>query len=151
MCNREIWKPALKKMREKKSWEFSTFLADSQEKKLLTNQILVKRRHYSGKWYPTTWKQLFVYPVGLTKALQEFDMAAPTITTLSKISTSNNKISSNSNQKFFQNIHRKIPVLKSSFNKVSGLQPAALSKKRLRHRCFPVKLLRTRFLSNTSR
>ena len=50
----------------------------------------------------------------------------------------------------FRNRHRKRPVLKSLFNKVSGLQPAALSKKRLRHRFFPVKLLRTRFLSNTS-
>ena len=34
---------------------------------------------------------------------------------------------------------------KSLFNKVSGLQPAALSKKRLQHRRFPVKLLRIRF------
>ena len=48
------------------------------------------------------------------------------------------------------NIHRKRPVLKSLFNKVSGLQPAALSNKRPRHRRFPVKLLRTRFLSNIS-
>ena len=45
----------------------------------------------------------------------------------------------------FPNMHRKRPVLKSLFNKVSGLQPAALSKKRTRHRCFPVKLLRTHF------
>ena len=45
----------------------------------------------------------------------------------------------------FQNIHRKRSVLKSLFNKVSGLQPAALSKKRLRHRRFPVKLLGTYF------
>ena len=39
MRNRDIWKTALKKLREKKSWEFSTFLADSREKKLSTNQI----------------------------------------------------------------------------------------------------------------
>ena len=45
----------------------------------------------------------------------------------------------------FRDIHRKIPVLKSFINKISGLQPAALSKKRLRNRCFPVKLLRRRF------
>ena len=35
------------------------------------------------------------------------------------------------------------------FNKVAGLTPATLLKKRLRHRCFPVnfeKLLRTPFL-----
>ena len=50
----------------------------------------------------------------------------------------------------FRNLHRKRPVLKSLFNKFSGLQHAALSKKRLRHRCFPVKLLKTSFLSNTS-
>ena len=36
-------------------------------------------------------------------------------------------------------------VLKSLFYKVSGLQPAALSRKILRHRCFLVKLLRARF------
>ena len=39
ICSRDIWKTALKKMREKKSWEFSTFLSDSREKKLSTNQI----------------------------------------------------------------------------------------------------------------
>ena len=42
-------------------------------------------------------------------------------------------------------MHRERPVLKSLFNKVSGLHLAVLSEKRLRHRCFPVKLLRTRF------
>ena len=38
------------------------------------------------------------------------------------------------------------------FNKVAGLRPATLLKKRLWHRCFPVnfaKFLRTRFLQNT--
>ena len=38
-------------------------------------------------------------------------------------------------------------------NKVAGLRPATLLKKRLWHRCFPVnfvKFLRTRFLQNTS-
>ena len=69
-----------------------------------------------------------------------------------KILTTNNnsKISTNSHQKVSRNIHSKIPVLKSSFNKVTGLQPAALSIKRLQYRCFLVKLLRARFLSNTS-
>ena len=40
------------------------------------------------------------------------------------------------------------------FNKVEGLRPASLFKKRLWHRCFPVnfaKFLRTPFLQNTSR
>ena len=39
------------------------------------------------------------------------------------------------------------------FNKVAGLRPATVLKKRLRHRCFPVnfvKFLRTPFLNNTS-
>ena len=39
------------------------------------------------------------------------------------------------------------------FNKVKGLSPATLLKKRLWHRCFPVnfvKFLRTAFLENTS-
>ena len=39
------------------------------------------------------------------------------------------------------------------FNKVAGLRPATLLKKRLWHRCFPVnfaKFLRTPFLQNTS-
>ena len=39
-----------------------------------------------------------------------------------------------------------------SFNKVAGLRPATLLKKRLRHRCFPVdfpKFLRTPSLQNT--
>ena len=47
-------------------------------------------------------------------------------------------------------MHRKKLVLKSLSNKVSGLQLVALSKKRLSHMCFPVKLLRERFLSNSS-
>ena len=40
------------------------------------------------------------------------------------------------------------------FNKVAGLRPTTLLKKRLRHRCFPVnfpKFLRTSFLQNTPR
>ena len=40
------------------------------------------------------------------------------------------------------------------FNKVAGLRPATLLKRRLWHRCFPVnfvKFLRTTFLQNTSR
>ena len=39
-----------------------------------------------------------------------------------------------------------------SFNKVAGLRPATLLKKRLRHRCYPVdfpKFLRTPSLQNT--
>ena len=39
------------------------------------------------------------------------------------------------------------------FNKISGLRPATLCKKRLWHRCFPVnfrKFLKTPFLQNTS-
>ena len=62
----------------------------------------------------------------------------------------NNKISNISYQKVFQNICRKRPVLKSLFNTGSGLQPVVLPIKRLQYKCFLVKLLRTRFLSNIS-
>ena len=65
-------------------------------------------------------KTAFVFSLGLTKTL-----------------------STTSHEKVFRNIHRKRPTLRSLCNKVSGLQPAALSKKRFRHRYFPVKLLRT--------
>ena len=64
------------------------------------------------------------------------------------MSSNKNKILSNSHQ-MFQNIHRTRSLLKFLFNKVSGLQPTALSKKRIRHRRFPVKSLWTLFLSNT--
>ena len=47
------------------------------------------------------------------------------------LSTSDNKISTNSHQKVFQNKHRKRPLQKSLFDKVSGLQLVALSKNRL--------------------
>ena len=46
-----------------------------------------------------------------------------------KLSTNSNKRSSNSHQKVSRKIHTKKPVLKSLFNKVSGLQSAALSKR----------------------
>ena len=56
------------------------------------------------------------------------------------------KISANKQQqKYVSNIHRKRSVLQCLFNKVSGLQPTALSKKRLRYWRFPVKLLGTHF------
>ena len=38
----------------------------------------------------------------------------------------------------FRNIHRKIPVLESLFNKVSGVQACRFIKSRLQLRCFPV-------------
>ena len=76
-------------------------------------------------------EQLFVYPLGLTKTLQEFNLAAPTRTAASKkyqpTTTKYQPIQST----VFRSIHRKRPVLKSIFDKVSGLHPAALSKKRL--------------------
>ena len=40
----------------------------------------------------------------------------------------------------FSNIHRKYPVLESLFNKVFGLEPLTLLKKRLRHRSIPVNI-----------
>ena len=46
-------------------------------------------------------------------------------------------------------IHKKAPVPESFFNKVAGLRPTTLLKKRLWHRCFPVnfaKFLKILFL-----
>ena len=56
----------------------------------------------------------------------------------------------------FRKIHRKTPLSESIFLtklQASGFRPSTLSKKRLWHRCFPVKsmkFLRTPFLQNTS-
>ena len=47
--------------------------------------------------------------------------------------------------------HRKTPVLESIFNKVAGLWACNFIKKKLQHRCFPMKfakLLRTPILKN---
>ena len=55
--------------------------------------------------------------------------------------------------KNFATIHRKTPVLESLFTKVTGLNACNFIKKRLRHRCFPVKfprILRTSFFKETS-
>ena len=55
--------------------------------------------------------------------------------------------------KKFHKIHLKTLVLESLFNRVSGLWPATLLKKRLQHKCFQVnfvKFWRTPFLQNTS-
>ena len=55
--------------------------------------------------------------------------------------------------KKFHKVHLKTPVLESLFNRVPGLMPATLLKKRLQRRCFQVnfvKFLRTPFLQNTS-
>ena len=72
-------------------------------------------------------KTTFRVPIGVVN--EDFITSNNTIKKI--ISTNNNnKISSNSHE-VFRNIHRKKPLLKSLFNKVSGLQPAALSKKRL--------------------
>ena len=52
--------------------------------------------------------------------------------------------------KNFANFYRKTPVLDSLFNKVAGPQACSFIKKRLQHRCFPVKfakLLRTPFFT----
>ena len=50
----------------------------------------------------------------------------------------------------FRKFYRKTPVPESFFNKVVGLKPATLLKKRLWYRCFPVnfvKFLRTLFFT----
>ena len=53
----------------------------------------------------------------------------------------------------FRKFHRKTPGLESLFNKVASPQACNLIKKRLQHRCFPMKyakFLRTPFLQKTS-
>ena len=48
----------------------------------------------------------------------------------------------------------KVPVLKSLFNKVAGIQACNSVKKKLQHRCFPVniaKFLRTAFFTEQLR
>ena len=53
----------------------------------------------------------------------------------------------------FHKIHRKAPVPETFYNKVAGLRPETLLKKRLWYRYFSVtfvKILRTPFLQNTS-
>ena len=48
----------------------------------------------------------------------------------------------------------KVPVLKSLFNKVAGIQAYNSIKKKLQHRCFPVniaKFLRTAFFTEQLR
>ena len=55
--------------------------------------------------------------------------------------------------KIFSKLAGKQLCLSLFYNKVAGLNPATLLKKRLWHRCFPVnfeKFLRTPFLQNTS-
>ena len=42
--------------------------------------------------------------------------------------------------KTFRNINRKAPVSDSLFNKAAGLHAFNFIKKRLQHRCFPVKI-----------
>ena len=48
----------------------------------------------------------------------------------------------------FRNIHRKISVLESLFNKVASFKACKFIIKRLQHRCFPVKF--TKYLQNPS-
>ena len=54
-------------MREKKSWEFSTFLADSRENKLSTNQIQVKRKEKFWKLAANNVKTAFRLPSGVNE------------------------------------------------------------------------------------
>ena len=121
------------KWKHRKSWEFSWRILEKKGHQPIRFKPNVNK--HSEKWQPTTWKQLFIYPVGLTKTLSRIEYGSTTNSnSIKKISTNNNnKISTNSHQKVFRNIHRKRPVSKSLFNKVSGLRRAALSKKTPTH------------------
>ena len=66
-----------------------------------------------------------------------------------KIGSSHQRCSIKSCLSKFRNIHKKAPVLESLFNK--SLKACNFSKKRIRHRCFPVntaKFSRTIILKN---
>ena len=129
------------KNRAEKNWE----LADSREKKQPTNQILVKHKQTFWKWHPVKWKQLFVYRVDLTKTIQEFNRAVPPTTTTSKNITNNNKISTKSIRRCFEIDTKKYLYWNLSLTKSQVFSLQLYQKKRLRYRCFPFKLLRTRF------
>ena len=64
--NNDISKTALKNMIEKKKLKIFNFLGEFSRKKSIK---LSKTNEHSEECQPTTWKQLFVYPVGLTKTL----------------------------------------------------------------------------------
>ena len=128
----------------KKSWEFSTFFADSHKKNDQTIIFKPNVNKHSQIWKSTTWKQLFVYPVELTKTLQEFDMAAPTTATASKkYQPARRKYQPIQVRRCFKNSWRK-----DLCRRVRSSACSLIKKKTSRDRYFPAKLLRTRFLSN---
>ena len=128
----------------KKSWEFSTFFADSHKKNDQTIIFKPNVNKHSQIWKSTTWKQLSVYPVELTKTLQEFDMAAPTTTTASKkYQPARRKYQPIQVRRCFKNSWRK-----DLCRRVRSSACSLIKKKTSRDRYFPAKLLRTRFLSN---
>ena len=57
-----------------------------------------------------------------------------------KYRSSDRSCSSNKFSEKLRNIHRKIPVLESLFNKISGVKACNFTKKRLQHRRFPVNI-----------
>ena len=64
---------------------------------------------HSERWRPTTWKQLFAHPMWLTKPLSGIEYGCTTKNNnIKKLSTNNNKISSNSHQKMLPNIQGQI-------------------------------------------
>ena len=71
-------------MREKKAEHFQRSLRILIKKNDQTIIFKPNVNKHSQIWKSTTWKQLSVYPVGLTKTLQEFNMAASTTKTASK-------------------------------------------------------------------
>ena len=83
----------------------------------------------------------------LTKTLQKFNIEAPTTTIATKISSNNNKISTNPNQKVFQNLHRERPELKPLFNKISRLQ---LFQKEAPTQMFSCEIIKNTFFYRTT-
>ena len=92
----------------KKSWEFSTFLADFQ-KKLSTSQIHVKRNETFWKMVADNVKTAFWLPGGVNEDLiRNLIWQHHQQQQHQKISTNNNKMLRNWHQ-VFRSIHRKRP------------------------------------------
>ena len=144
MSNHETWITALIKMREKKAENFQRSLRILIKKNDQTIIFKPNVNKHSQIWKSTTWKQLSVYPVELTKTLQEFDMAAPTTTTASKkYQPARRKYQPIQVRRCFKNSWRK-----DLCRRVRSSACSLIKKKTSRDSYFPAKLLRTRFLSN---
>ena len=116
------------------------FLGGFSRKKVSVDQIYVKHKQTFWKMAADNLKIASRLPSGVNE-----DFIRNLIWLHHHQQQQHDKIINQQQQQISSNLHVAKSVLKSFFNKISGIQPAALSKKRLRHWCFPLKLLRTCF------